>query len=236
MSTPVDSSPLQLNIIDDNEQCMDESVNHDHFVNPEYTTYHSMPRVADKSIRQDLVRLGVSDQIANKAIEIHSNLMIQTKRAKRRKMMVFYCVLEAYNYFNIVIDPKVLAGRCDVEASHINRATSMCAPKSGNGTIVIRTPLDFIEPGFNTLKKEMDYQIEFNEETLIDIQDMARDIIDSDPGMLDEKPQRVAAAIIYYYLELNGINVDLKIFSSWLETSPMNINKIKKDIDIAYNS
>lgn len=101
-----------------------------------YTDHHSIPRTNEKTIRSDLDKLGIPANIINIADSLYQNMDVGTKRGKRRKMLLFFCVFTAYNQENITVEPIWLANICGLERSNISKALSMCSPVSS----VIDTP------------------------------------------------------------------------------------------------
>lgn len=228
----------QINEIHESDQCHEFHLFKGTTSNPEYTTYHSLPKSNDKSIREELMALKLPDDIIDTSEKIYKKMQIGTRRANKRKQMIFHCVRTAYNYHKIPKDPKDLADICGINYSEITKASSICSPIQTNfqTPIVFYTPTDFISDIFTRLQKFLESDIEFSDETCDYIIEISKAVIEEDPDLLDEKPQMVAAAIVLYYLESHGIKIDRKRYAALFKSSDMTINKLKKQVEIAYNN
>lgn len=198
---------------------------------------HSLIRPADRGIRPDLEKIGFPSNVVDKAVELHHTSKIGTRRGRRRKQTIFYYVLAAYNALNIPIEPKGLAERCGLKGCEISKAMSRCS--GGNSkevpNIVVWTPIEFISGCYTMIANRTDLRIQFPDGAQEQIVEMAKEITKNDPNLLNPKPQMVAAAIVLYYLTINGINVNRKDFASLFNNSDMTINKLFKDVAQAYN-
>ena len=106
---------------------------------PIYTKHHAIPRSGEKTIRPDLIKLGLPHNIVNTASDIYQDMVIGTKRGKRRKMLLFFCSFTAYNKEGITVDPIWLAKVCGIDRSSISKALSMCSSvRTGYSTPLIR--------------------------------------------------------------------------------------------------
>ena len=201
--------------------------------NPIYTNHHSLPKNLDKNIRKDLEKIGLPINIINLADDIYKEMKAGTKRGKRRKQLIYFCVSTAYNKLSIPIDPNKLAKLCGIDYSDISKAQSMCSPSKTNYEPPLRrfTPLDFIPNYF----KAVSNWLNFPEDTLDDIIAIAEDILDSEPDLKDEKPQTVAAGIIVFYLNVHGLSLDKDKYTEIFGRSDMTINKIKNKVSLAFN-
>lgn len=203
-------------------------------ISPAYSNQHSTQKIIDKTIRSDLEKLGLPQQILNTADFIYQNMAVGTKRGKRRKMLIFFCSFSAYNQENIPVDPVVLANKCGIERSDVAKALSMCSPVHTNfDTPLVRySPENYIPVYFGKLNNGM---IGFPDGALEEIYEMTREIIEHDSELNDEKPQTVAAAIIVYYLQTKGYVIDKDKYKSIFGRSDMTINKVKKRVMKAHN-
>lgn len=201
---------------------------------PIYTNHHAIPRSNEKTIRPDLEKLGLPNNIVNSADSIYQDMSVGTKRGKRRKMLLFFCSFTAYNQENIPVDPIWLANICGLERSGISKALSMCSPVHTNfdAPLVRYTPKNYIPLYFRKLNEEW---ITFPDGAIEDIYEMAEEVMSRDPDLNDEKPQTVAAAILVFYLQMHGYSIDKDKYKAIFGRSDMTINKIKKRVSKAYN-
>lgn len=201
---------------------------------PLYTDHHAIPKSNEKSIRSDIDKLGFPNNIVNIADIVYQNMDLGTKRGKRRKMLIFYCVFTAYNQENITVDPIWLANLCGLERSNISKALSMCSPVSAfteAPMVKFTTPRSYIPVYFKKLQE----WINFPDNTIEEIYEISDEIMQKDSSLNDEKPQTVAAAILVHYMKINGYTIDKEKYKIIFKRSDMTINKIKKKVVAAYN-
>lgn len=201
---------------------------------PLYTDHHAIPRSNEKSIRTDIDKLGFPPDIVNIADSVYQDMDLGTKRGKRRKMLIFYCVFTAYNQANITVDPIWLANLCGLERSNISKALSMCSPVSTGAEVPMvkfTTPKSYIPVYFNKLQE----LVNFPDTVIQEIYDISDEILEKDPTLNDEKPQTVAAAILVHYMKMHNYTIDKEKYKSIFKRSDMTINKIKKRVIAAYN-
>ena len=203
--------------------------------NPIYTTHHAIPRSNEKTIRQDLEKLGLPINIINAADAIYQSMAVGTKRGRRRRMLLFFCAFTAYNQEDSPVDPIWLANVCHLERSEISKALSLCSPTHNDfSSLSVRySPKNFI-PGY--FKKLNDGWITFPDGALDEIYRMTDEVMNNDPDLRDEKPQTVAAAILVFYLYRDGYTIDKDKYNAIFGRSDMTINKIKKKVSEAYNA
>ncbi len=201
---------------------------------PIYTKHHAIPRSGERTIRPYLVKLGLPTNIINSACKIHQNMNVGTRRGKRLRMLIFFCTFTAYSKESITVDPVKLAKICNIERSSISKSLSMCSTVNTQYTtpLVRYTPRNYIPIYY---KKLNDVYISFPDEALENIYVMTDEIMNKDPDLKDEKPQTVAAAILVFYLQINGYTIEKTKYNSIFNRSDMTINKIKKRVKTAYN-
>jgi len=190
----------------------------------EYTNCHVIPKITEKSILPDLLKINIPDDIRNEAEKIFQQLKTNTKRGKRRKKMLFYCIFNAYKSLGQPQDPKVIAELVGISATEITKALSMCSESQTNyrPIAVFRQPLDFI-PIYHS-------EVGLNPDCLSSVLELAHSILNKDPDLYDEYPQVVAAGILHYYMTINGVSVDKKQFAKIFKKSEMTITKMFKRI------
>ena len=186
-------------------------------------------KIVDKSIMQDMTEMYLSDDIKEKANEIYTKLEISTKRGGRRKKVVFFCLFQAHRELDMPCDPRVLAKTVGILPNDISKAFSMCSP---------------IETGYYPVSKRfsfMDFIPTYYHLTglsslnLSDVEELGREILEKCPSIKDELPQTVAASILIYYMEINGVTCTLD-FSKAVQRSEMTLIQMKKRIESIHNS
>lgn len=200
---------------------------------PIYTTQHAIPRSDERTIRHDLKKLGLPNNIVNIADSIFQNNDFGTKRGRSRKMLYFYCSFTAYNKEGIPVDPNNLATICGLARSDISKALSMGSHNNNiNNAIVKYTPKNYIPLHFKKLKDI----IKFPDGAIEEIYGITDEVMNLKPSLDDENPLTVAAAIMVFYLEIFcNFTIDKKKYKSIFGRSDITVNKIKKIINNVYN-
>jgi transcription initiation factor TFIIIB Brf1 subunit/transcription initiation factor TFIIB len=200
-----------------------------------FTKHHSMPKDDKKTIRSDLEKLPLPDSIIGKAEEVFQKMTkIGTKRSKRRKRLIFFCIHSAYDELGIPVEPNHLANICGIERCDISKSMSMCAQANTDydAPLVNRTPQGYIKGYFKKLNEE---GMTFEDEALDCIYDLMDEVLELDAELYEEKPPTVAAAILVFYLELENYVIDKSKYKSIFGVSDMTVNKIKNRIKRVYN-
>lgn len=186
-------------------------------------------KIVDKSIMQDMADFYIADHIKEKANDIYTKLEISTKRGGRRKKVIFFCLFNAHRELNIPCDPRVLANAVGIESNDISKAFSMCSPietgyypRNKRFTYMDFIPIYYHLTGLSTLN-------------LSDVEELGREISEKHSSIWDELPQTVAAAILMYYMEINGVTCTFD-FSKTVNRSEMTLVQMKKQIESIHNS
>lgn len=235
------NTPIKINFLSNEDEDEDTSFFKGNSNNPEFTTCHSLPKNNEKSIRSELETLDLSLDVINMADSIFQKMHTRTRRGQKRKQLIFFCVRSAYDNLKIVKDPYELADICEIDHSEITEAFSMCSPVQTGYTpqIIVYSPVQYIPIIFTRVQNALQAGVKFPEDTLDQIIEIANEIIsvdkDGQNSLLDEKPQMVAAAIVLYYIEINGIILDRKMYKELFNTTYSTITKLKSQVEEAYN-
>jgi transcription initiation factor TFIIIB Brf1 subunit/transcription initiation factor TFIIB len=199
-----------------------------------YTTHHAIPRSGERTIRPDLVKLGLPVNIINEASNIYQQMTVGTKRGNCRKMLLFFCAFSAHNKLKIPVDPTRLANMCGLDRSSISKSLSMYSSvhTEYETPLVHHHPTEYIPKYYEKLAS---IPITFPSGALEHIKSITDEVLERDSELLEEKPQTVAAAILVFYLQINGCTLDKSKYRSIFGRSDMTINKIKKKVSKAYN-
>lgn len=195
----------------------------------EYTKCHSIPKSADRSIMNDLEKLNLPEDVKLEAERIFHRLSTSTKRGKRRKKLLFYCIFNAYNMLGQPQDPKFIAELVDISPTEMTKAFSMCSEIQTNyrPPNIHKTPLDFLPQHIQ--------RVGLDSTCTDDIMALGSEVLLKDPELYEHYPQVVAAGILLYYLTINGISVDKKKFAELFRRSEMTIVKMFKRISQVHN-
>ena len=203
---------------------------------PEFTKQHNLTKTKEKSLKNDLKMAGFPSEIVIKGDEVFSQMNSGCKRGDRKNQQMFFCAHTAYNILRIPIDPADIASMCGIAPSEISKAFSMCSPsKTGyQAPSVEWEPKDYLKFYY---KKIINLDImEFDENVLYEIETICDEVMQKDEKLEDEKPQTVAAAMIVYYLYINGYAIEANKYTEIFGRSQMTIQKIRNKVSDAYNS
>lgn len=183
------------------------------------------------NIIPDISRLDYPQDVKIEADKIWKKNMKTTKKGRARKQFLFACVYQAHLDMGIREDPKNIAERVGLEEGSMSKALTMISPC---GKTNITNAIDLI-PGYAQTAK-------LDASLIPQIVELGKTIIELDKKQnnkdpLSEKyPQRVAAAILLYYMTTNGIRVDKKIFATQMKLSEVTISSTYKDVIIIHNN
>lgn len=195
-----------------------------------YITSNDLSGSSDeRSIYRDLIHLDIPDDIKREADNLYKKANIPIKRGKKRLFIIYYFLDCAYDSLNIECNPKDLACLVGIEPTEIRTATSLGSRynESFCPKFKIKTPYNFISSQFMCSNLSL--------ECLPDINKLCDRILKINTDLKDERPQYVSAAIILYYMIINGIHID-KYFYEKINISEGVLQSIKKRIAIADNS
>jgi hypothetical protein len=189
---------------------------------------HHTDKTSNPSIIKDLEKLELPDIIKIGSYNVYCKLKVTTTRGKRRKKLIFCCAFYAYKERKIPFDPKELAKKVGIGINEISKALSQFTRNFNYTMINYRyTAIDFIN-----------YYQPFTglaDENLSDIIRLANEILEKDRKLNDQFPQMVAAAIISYYMMINGIQKNGD-FMKKIGKTEIALNPLIDSIGIAHNS
>jgi len=178
----------------------------------------------DKSIFNDMSNFQIPDDIKYKADEIYSGLKLATKRGKRRRKVIFFCMFQAYQALGRPCDPKKLANVVGINPNEISKAFSLCSPLE-TGYYPSFQQLNFVDfiPTYYHLTG-------LSESNLEDVIELGQSLSTKDTTLLDELPQIVAVSTLLYYMEINGVSCNTN-FSDKVGRSELTLSQMKKRIE-----
>lgn len=190
----------------------------------EYTNCHVVPKLSQRTILQDLEKIDIPDIVKKESERIFQELKTSTKRGRRRKKLLFYCIFNAYNLLGKPQDPKIIAELVGISPTEITKSFSMCSESQTKyrPPTVFHSPVDFI-PQY--LK-----DVGLDDGCLDAVTDLADRILNKEPELKENYPQVVAAGILLYYMTINGVEVNKKEYAKIIRRSEMTISKMFKRI------
>ncbi|MNK69375.1 hypothetical protein D3C87_887580 [compost metagenome] len=183
----------------------------------------------DKSILTDLNAYPLTEDVKLKAEEVYKSMILSTKRKKKRKIVIFYCIITAYKILNQVYDPKSVASIVGIENKDMSKALSLCstAQTGYRSPNVEKRPQDFLAYYIEAIRLTPD--------SIDIVKDIADTVTKNDPELLQFIPQTVAVGIIMYYMETYGIIYNKYHLAQTVKLSDVTLGKIKTRIAAAHN-
>lgn len=150
----------------------------------------------NKGFKDDIDELPIPDEVKNEALKISEKVGKETKRGKQRRFAVWFLVYNAYRTLGIPIDAYYIANMVGVPKSDIKKAYNVYSPVDTGYTppLIFTTPQDLIP----TYCK----QLNFDPDTIPHVIEIADQIINKEPVLLEKPPRNVAAGIIFLYMEI----------------------------------
>lgn len=186
----------------------------------------------DPSILTDLKETKISDDVRQKAYEIYCKMQCRPYRARRRQMLTFYCIYNAYKELGISKNPNELITLVGLDKKYITQAFALFNNNNINYKLPDEfeqevTPNTFIDQYFYLTKLDKEYHLN-------PIHILTNDILTRDPSLLDKFPQEVALAILIYYMKFNKVKYDIKDYSNLLNKSPATLTNLCTKITRIY--
>jgi transcription initiation factor TFIIIB Brf1 subunit/transcription initiation factor TFIIB len=196
-------------------------------------------KIDDKNIFKDVDSFNFSESIINKANDIYLQVTKKKKksptdadeykifRGNHRRAIIFGCVFNAYKLSDkpqtcdslikiFGIDKKIgLKG-----LKHVN----MNAPKRSPVRTTYITPVHLLEDILN--------KFDANTEKKKQVIDLYDKIKNKSERIKRSRPQSVAASLVYYWICLKEIDINIKKYSEIVELSVLTINKLAKEIEL----
>jgi transcription initiation factor TFIIIB Brf1 subunit/transcription initiation factor TFIIB len=177
-----------------------------------------------KNLASDLKGLDFPDEIKKTANQIFMSMNCPTKRSKKRKLLLFFCIYSAYMELGIPQIPNIIAKKVNISPSEVSKAMALFS-ESQTGyhpPYMLITPIHYLPDyctklGFSDATKEMVYEL-------------AKNIMEKDKTLMEESPQKISAGIIQFFMVMNGIQFKKKEFAKMFGFSEVTINNIFKRI------
>ena len=205
-------------------------------------THSYAQKTVTNGIMKDLEKLEIPDDIRIAANDVYIELNPSTRRGNTRKLLIFFCVYKAFERLSDVYsqkDPKDIARIVDIKTTEINQAFKLFARPNMNAsssvTNIVETkvysPLQFISSFCGKIKTMLNVDL-----VLRMSEKIYNDAIARRSKLCDESPQIVAAALIYYYMYINGVTYGKKEFARDVNYSTASIEAKFKMITEIDNS
>lgn len=191
-------------------------------------TMGSRPR--ESTLLSEIASFQIPDNVRTQAQEVARRLKLPIRRGKKRRQLLFYCLYSAYAELNIVQDPVTIATMVGIERSQIGRALSLFSEAQTGYAPPMHTAsaVDFV-PRYAE-------QIGLPTRTIGELVSIAQTVIEADSELAESYPQKVAAAIVSYYLALNNIAISSANLTSLSGFSEPTIKSVVKRVACVHNS
>ena len=179
---------------------------------------------------RELEPYSLSDEIRREALDVYRNIIKLKRKGQRRKHLQFFCLYTAYNQLKIPQDPLALAQLIKLDRSDITRALSIfsCVQTGYKAApSMYKTPKDLL-PVYTS-------KMQLSDELSADVLTFGNDILTKNPNLAERCPQKIAAAILQYYLGMQGYDIDKAEYAAMIGVSEGTLNNACKQVAKVHN-
>lgn len=180
----------------------------------------------ERNISKDVQNMGFSETIVTKADELYTQVTKgQIYRGNSRKAIVFACIFHAYKMSGKHQTPDGLVklfGLSRKNGLKGLKIVNVNAPKDSKIHTTIITPVHLIHDIMNKFRATPEQKKEV-------ILLYAR-IKNRSSKLNRSRPQSVAAALTYYWIQKKKIDINLKDFAKKVDLSELTINKNAREV------
>lgn len=193
----------------------------------EYSGRHVITRSYEKSIKSDLSNIEIPDNIKKAANCIYREINPPTRRNMRRKYLVLYAIMCAYDREDEVYDPIEISEKAGVPSKSINKALSIDNKyHMGN---------------FNRMRTADEYVPMYYKRTGLAMSGMSSVIgitrrVMNNKALRGEFPQKVAIGCTLYYMTIMESKIDFKKLAGLFYRSENTLKAYLKTVSDADNS
>jgi transcription initiation factor TFIIIB Brf1 subunit/transcription initiation factor TFIIB len=155
-----------------------------------------------RTIIPDLKHLMFPDDIKNRADLIYNQMAHRVRRGKIRSQLLFWCVYQAHRELGRKADPIGLGAKFGLTQGDVSKCDSIFSELQTG----YRPPVSTASP----IQYLPDYcaRLGIQHDGILQIMTLAGQILQKDPGLLQDNPQTVAAGVLRYFIITNGITMD----------------------------
>jgi hypothetical protein len=175
-----------------------------------------------RSLQKQLQDYNLSPEILCEADSVYQGMGCPIKKVHNRVGLCWYCVYMAHVNLEIHVDPESLAiDMFRIEKTQYKKyfkefRSSNASPKL--------SPVNLIET-YGT-------KLQLSTGVILDIQEFCRELISNNDELADKPLRKLAISVIMYYLELNGIKVNVDHLSRMVNISKVTIDSYCREIDL----
>jgi transcription initiation factor TFIIIB Brf1 subunit/transcription initiation factor TFIIB len=185
-----------------------------------------MRKNEDRNIFKDVENLGFSEKIVSKANEIYHQVTNgQIYRGNSRKAIVFACIFHAYKINGNPQSHEHLLQLFGIKRrgalkgiKHVN----INAPKNSDVHTAVITPI--------TLVNDIMDKFKANNAQKNEVEELYGKVKNRSSKLNRARPQSVASGLVYYWIKLKNLDINVKEFAKKTDLSELTITKIAKEI------
>lgn len=184
----------------------------------------------NKNIIHELDEYPLPIEIKARCNEIYNKMtLIHTKRGNKRKQMLYFLIYTSYRELGDPMPPETIANLVGLNRNKIKEANRNFGPiHSGYKSEITEISIVSLIP--NICKN-----LGFDNDRVEDCVNMAKEMVDKKPSLEEEDIQKVASAMVQYYLIFNGISFDKKEFSRISNVSSTSLNTMVNMVGKLHN-
>lgn len=188
-------------------------------------------KLDEKSIFADVKTMGFSDSVVYIADDMYNEVTKgQIYRGKSRKALIFACIFHSYRNMGNPQTPESL-----IKVFKINRKTALKGLKIVN----INAPkhVNVYSASFTIEHMIMNIMELFyaNKTQVSSALNLYRSIKNKSSKLNRARPKSLSCSIVFYWIQQNNININIKEFSKKVELSELTIQKNIKEIKSILN-
>ena len=223
-STNNDSS--HMNDVDDSN-ALEMSRNHEDYYDEIDYSRKKQPSIAN--IDEDIKNIKIPDNIKLIALEIFKEMGSPSHKGNRRKQIILSCINQAYLHEGYIFDISHIIEITGIKATGAIKCSTFANKKKSN-----YNPVSIIQKPQYFVKAHME-AVGLDISCLDELMKLADNILDKEDRLYDEKPQFVSAAIVQYFMVINGIEFDKTILPNAISRSQSTLNAIYNKVLAADN-
>jgi len=179
-----------------------------------------------KGILSDLSEYPLDDDVKKAANDVYMKMHPRVRRGKIRTRLLFYCTYCAYLELGRDVDTNILGKKIfGLKHGQIQKCYSLFAPLQTGYT----PPVAKVRP--HKFIASYCQQLGLSEECTAQAVEFANRILNKDKILFQEHPQTVAAGLIKYYADINGISTtEQKRLCEITDRSNVTIDHVYKTI------
>ena len=183
-------------------------------------------KMEERNIYKDVENMGFSDKIVRTANQLYLQVTNgQIFRGNSRKSLIFAVIFHSFKIHKIPQTHEKLLSTFEISRKSALRGikyVNLNTPKDSTIHTTYITPINLVEDimdKFSASKSQKDEVI-----------DIYNKIKNKSSKINRSRPQSVSSGLIYYWIQLKGIDITIKEFANKTELSELTILKIAKEI------